>query len=104
MTVIKSDNDFAIIIALDIWKNRNAKVKRTRSEAREINVAIRQLADALNGETLSGSRWLLLYEIKTNKLINETEMPSIEMNPFFEKMNSLNITFYKSVRYESDSP
>lgn len=104
LRTIKSDNDFAIIIALDIWKNKNAKVKRTRSEAREINVAIRQLADALNGETLSGSRWLLLYEIKTNKLINETEMPSIEMNPFFEKMNSLNITFYKSVRYESSSP
>ena len=95
---IKSDNDFAIIIALDMWRNRNAKVQRSRTEAHSINSAIQQLINTLNGETLNGNRWLLLYEIKANKLVDESQLPAFEINPFFKKMLSLGITFYNSVR------
>lgn len=98
LKVIKSDNDFAIIIALDLWKYRNHCIKRTRIEAREINAAIRDLSNTLNGETLSGARWLLLYEIKVNRLIDNSLVPKIEMDNFFEKLSSFGVTFYKSVR------
>lgn len=47
---LKSDNDFAIIIALDLWKNRNRSIKRSRSEARDINATIRELTSTLKGE------------------------------------------------------
>ena len=54
------DNDFAIIVALDIWKNHNKSVLRTKHEARLINESIKLLMHSLNGEKLSGARWLLL--------------------------------------------
>ena len=82
INIIKSDNDFAIIIALDLWRYRNQKIKRTRKEAQNINEAIRELAQELKGEKLSGARWLLLYEIKVNKLLDDKIMPEIEMNSF----------------------
>ena len=98
LDVIKSDNDFAIIIALDLWKHRNHCINRTRNEARNINTAIIGLVNSLKGEKLTGARWLLLYEIKVNKLIDETRMSGIEMNRFFEKMISLGVSFYRSVK------
>ena len=98
LNVIRSDNDFAIIIALDLWKHRNHCIKRTRVEAREINAAIRDLSNTLKGETLTGARWLLLYEIKVNRLIDDSMVPQIQMDNFFEKLSSLGVTFYRSVR------
>ena len=98
LDTLKSDNDFAIIIALDLWKNRNRSIKRSLSEAREINATIRELTSKLKGEKLSGSRWLLLYEIKANKLVDEALIPSLELDLFFEKLLSLNISFYESVK------
>ena len=97
LNVIKSDNDFAIIIALDLWKHRNHSIKRSRVEARDINSAIRNLAEALKGEKLSGSRWLLLYEVRVNKLIDDEFLPDIEMDDFFQKLFSLSISFYIGV-------
>ena len=98
LNVIKSDNDFAIIIGLDLWKHRNHRVNRTRTEAREINTAIIDLINSLKGEKLTGSRWLLLYEIKVNKLIDDSMTPEIEMDDFFNKLSSLGVSFYRGVR------
>jgi hypothetical protein len=100
LSVLKSDNDFAIIIALDLWKYRNDSVNRNRQEARDINIAIRDLIDALEGEKLTGARWLLLYEIAANKLLDEKAIPAFDMDDFFKKMMSLNAKFYRSVREE----
>lgn len=100
LEVLKSDNDFAIIIALDLWKNQKKRVTRTRSEAHLINIAIDGLLDSLKGETLKGARWLLLYEISVNHLVDEKKIPDLEMNSFFQKMSSLNVSFYQSVREE----
>ncbi len=93
--ILHSDNDFAIIIALDLWKNSNEMVVRTKSEAREINLALDWLLVQLNGEKLSGARWLLLYEIIVNKLVTSKKMPTVELNEFFKKMVDLNISFYR---------
>jgi len=95
--ILCSDNDFAIIIALDIWKNRNKSVMRTPAEAKSIKAAIRELATSLSGEKLSGARWLLLYEIVLHQLVPTENMPAIEFNAFFEKMSELNISFYKGI-------
>ena len=72
INTLSSNNDFAIIIALDIWKNHNRSVNRTKQEARIINTRIRELIGVLNGEKLSGSRWLLLYELYIHKFVPES--------------------------------
>lgn len=92
--ILKSDNDFAIIVALDLWKNSKDLVVRTKTEAREINKAVDWLLLQLNGEKMSGSRWLLLYEMSVNKLVSSKKMPTLELNDFFEKMLDLNVSFY----------
>lgn len=96
--IINSDNDFAIIIALDIWKNRNKSVERNKAQARTINESISKLSKLLIGETFSGPRWLLLYEIIMHKLVPDEQIPSPETNDFFKKMMDLSISFYSSVK------
>jgi hypothetical protein len=98
LRVINGDNDFATIIALDLWKNRNRKVIRSKSVAGSIKKAIERLMNSLQGEKLSGARWLLLYEIMAHKLVSESLMPTIECSEFFRKMLSLKVSFYQSVR------
>ena len=93
--ILKSDNDFAIIIGLDIWKNHNKCVIRTKHEARLINEGIKSLMSTLNGEKLSGSRWLLLYELHVHKFVSEELLPKLEINDFFKKMFELGVSFYQ---------
>ncbi len=101
INTIKSNNDFSIIIALDIWKNRKDMVERNKSEAQKINIAIRQLLNNLEGEKISGPRWLLLYELHANNLISKKNLPAIDFNEFFQKILSMKITFYKGVKQSS---
>ena len=98
LKTIKSDNDLAIIIALDLWKNRNNRVKRSKIEAEMINKEVEKLLKSLEGEKLSGPRWMLLYEIVANKLVKKAQIPVLNTDPFFEKMLEKNICFYKSVK------
>ena len=95
--VLNGDNDFAIIIALDFWKKNNSRVIRTQAQARKINQAIDKLLEKLKGEKLSGSRWLLLYEIMVNELVPKAKQPVVEKDAFFEKMLELGVSFYKTV-------
>lgn len=92
--ILNSDNDFAILIALDLWKNRNKSVIRTPTQAKAINSAIKELSQSLAGEKMSGSRWLLLYEATMHKLFTAEYMPTVELNEFFEAMKMLKISFY----------
>ena len=94
--IIFCDNDFAIIIALDIWKNHNKSVPRTKHEARLINESIKALMHSLNGEKLSGARWLLLYELHIHKFVPDDLLPPVEKNDFFKKMLELQISFYNA--------
>jgi hypothetical protein len=96
INIMRSDNDFAIIIALDIWKNHNKSVPRTKHEARLINESIEALMHSLNGEKLSGARWLLLYELHIHKFVPDDLLPPVEKNDFFKKMLELQISFYNA--------
>ncbi len=96
INIMRSDNDFAIIIALDIWKNHNKSVSRTKYEARRINESIKSLMHSLNGEKLSGARWLLLYELHIHKFVSDDLLPPVEKNDFFKKMLELQISFYNA--------
>lgn len=98
--VLLSDNDFAIIIALDIWKNRNKAVVRTRQEARRINDSVKLLAQKLEGEKLSGSRWLLVYETTIHGFLPDYSLKDEDMDDFFKKLKECNITFYNSIKSE----
>jgi len=98
LNILKSGDDFSIIIALDIWKNKNKYVQRTRSEATKIKKAINSLVIELNGETMSGSHWLLLHEILMHKLIDANIIPVINRNSFFKELIRLNISFYMSIK------
>ena len=98
--VLLSDNDFAIILALDIWKNRNKAVVRTRQEARRINDSVKLLAQKLEGEKLSGSRWLLVYETTIHGFLPDYSLKDEDMDDFFKKLKECNITFYNSIKSE----
>jgi len=98
ISIIKSGNDFAIVIALDIWKNQKKCVIRTKLEARNIMKAIKILVSELKGEGYSNSRWFLLHEIRMHSLIDATLMPVLAKNDFFDKLYSCRITFYKGIK------
>lgn len=97
INILKSKNDFAIIIALDIWKNRKTYVTRTKAEAQKINESIRELLNEVTGEKLSGSRWLLLYEMRMHQFVKDDQIPDIEIDDFFDKMLKMKISFYHSI-------
>ena len=96
LKAINSKNDFVIIIALDIWKNRKSTVDRDKTTAEKINKAIASLVESLSGEKLSGSRWLLLYEMISHNLAEKEFLNTIEVDDFFKKMLNLGISFYNS--------
>lgn len=98
ISILKSDNDFATIIALDLWKYRNHSVNRNRAQAHKINTTISEFATSLKGEQFSGSRWLLLYEIIMHRLVPNDLMPTPDINDFFKKMMDLKVCFYSSVK------
>lgn len=96
--ILRSDNDFAIIIALDIWKNRKDSVIRTKHEARNINAAIRDLLHGLQGEVISGARWLLIYEAHIHRLIPNYSIDETTLSDFFKKLIENKVSFYKSIK------
>lgn len=95
LSIIQSENDLAIIIALDMWTHHNKKVVRTRTEAHEINLAVRDLADSLSYETYGGSRWLLLYESDIHSLFPKDFYTPVTMTPFFTLLKQNRIDLYK---------
>lgn len=92
--ILSSTNDFAILIALDYWKNNKSKVIRSRTQASEINKLIESLANNLVGETYSGSRWLILYEIERHDLIKKEIWTKPASDDFFNKLYELKVSFY----------
>lgn len=96
--ILNSDNDFAILIALDLWKNRNKSVIRKPTQAKAINSAIKDLSQSLAGERMTGSRWLLLYEATMHKLFSAQYMPDVELNDFFKAMQARNVSFYIGIQ------
>lgn len=95
--VLRCSNDFAIVIALDIWKSRKKSVQRTRSQATEINKSIEWLSSELSGEEYSGSRWFLLHEIKMHGLMTAKLMPKPGKTDFFNELQEQKVTFYRSI-------
>ena len=96
--ILKNYEDFSAIIALDIWKRENGFVKRTRTEAVEINRQIKNLAKKLENETYCGEHWLLLYEVNRHKLLSNKKYGYKEpkMNDFFKLLCKNNISFYSN--------
>ncbi len=77
--------------------DRNKSVNRTPAEARRINAEVKSLATRLNGETMKGSRWLLLHEIAMHQLIDSRLMPTIATDPFFTELTTHKVSFYKGI-------
>lgn len=97
--ILKTRDDLSLIIALDIWKNANKSVKRTKPEARVINSLIEELFEDLKNESYKGEHWLLLYESKHHKLNPDNKHEYTESeSKFFKKMRELEISFYSSVK------
>ena len=95
LSIIHSENDLAIIIALDIWAHHNKRVLRTRTEAHEINLAVKELANSLSFEEYKGNRWLLLYEAEVHSLFPKGVYAPIAMTPFFTLLRQKGIDLYK---------
>lgn len=94
IAVLKSQDDFSIIIALDIWRYHNKKVVRTKSQAHLINNAIKNLANDLSSESYERPRWLLLHEIEMHKLLSSSVYTPVTRPPFFQALCDNGITFY----------
>lgn len=95
LSIIQSENDLAIIIALDMWTHHNKRVLRTRTEAREINLAVNDLANSLSHEKYEGNRWLLLYEAEAHSLFPKGVYTPIAMTPFFSLLRQNGIDLYR---------
>jgi hypothetical protein len=78
-----------------MWTHHNKKVVRSRTEAHEINLAVKDLADSLSYETYDGSRWLLLYEADTHSLFPKGFYTPVTMTPFFTLLKQNGIDLYK---------
>lgn len=97
INILKCSNDFAIIIGLDVWKNRNKSVIRNPHEASQINRTIKELCNSLKGEQYNGARWLLLYEMKIHGLVAPEMLPVLDVDDFFDEMYKNRVTFYKGL-------
>ena len=92
---LKSQDDFSIIIALDIWQHHNNMVVRTKTQAKEINDAVKALADDLSREDYAGSRWLLLHEAEMHGLFPRSVYSPITRSTFFQALYDNGISFYE---------
>ncbi len=95
LSIIQSENDLAIIIALDMWAHHKQRVIRTSTEARDINLAVKELANSLSFEKYEGNRWLLLYEAEAHSLFPKGVYTPIAMPPFFTLLRQNGIDLYK---------
>ena len=95
--ILKSNNDFAIIIALDIWRNMSIKLEAIERQDEDIRQHISILMNSLQGEQYSGSRWLLLYESKFHNLMDLSHI-NVEERSFFSDLMRHNVTFFKSLK------
>ena len=93
-----SEQDFAIIIALDLWKNNKNNVIRNRLSTIEFNKKLKSLSDSLKGEQYAGPRWLLLHEILMHKLLPKKLRPIPNNDLFFDEMVKEKVSFYKSIK------
>ena len=97
INILKCSNDFAIVMALDIWENHEKFEIKNTDKADEINKGIEKLSHELTGEEFSGARWFLLYETRIHGLI-PSEFTSTPLDDdFFKKLYEHRVTFYQSV-------
>lgn len=100
INILKCSNDFAIVMALDIWENRKKLVIRTKKQAREINKGIEELSCELKEEKLSGARWFLLYETRIHGLMPPEFTSTPLDDDFSKKLYEHKVTFYQSISDE----
>ena len=96
IAVLNSQDDFSIIIALDIWRHHNTLVKRSKAQASKINKAIQNLAKELSGEKYVGARWMLLHEAELHDLFPNSVYTPMKRTPFFELLFNNKISFYEA--------
>ncbi len=96
IAALNSQDDFSIIIALDIWRHHKSLVKRTKAQANGINKAVTTLAAELTGENYHGARWLLLYEAEKHNLFPKGVYTAITKTPFFATLFNNDISFYET--------
>lgn len=87
------DNDFIRIIALDIWANHRDKVRIEANCGTIISEYVMNLEREMQGQSMDGEHWLLLYESAMHGLLN-IAINNGKTASFFEEMNRLGISFY----------
>lgn len=101
--IFQSENQFAIIILLDImYKNDDYKSDYFKSLKKLIRDQLYEYDESIDGRKsnmLWSEFWLLAYEADKNKWLNiDPQKPFIptERNEFFKKLKKLNIEFYNA--------
>ena len=94
LNILKSGDDFSIIIALDIWKNHYERIQNSTFFQMDLIDAVHNVFNALKSCDYLGEHWLLLYESEIHNLNPNKDYVYPEKDDFFKKMKELNITFY----------
>lgn len=87
------DNDFIRIIALDLWVNGRSRVNRTPHVAGKNNKKAQVIETAMQGQSMDGEHWLLLFESDVHGLM-AVSIDNGKTAPFFKEMKRLGISFY----------
>lgn len=90
---LKIDNDLIRIISLDLWINRNESIEADASLVSEINELISAIQNDMQGQSMDGEHWLLLYESDMHGFMN-VSIKNGGTASFFEEMRRLGISFY----------
>ena len=94
--IIKMQNDFSCIIALDIVNNHNYLINDYLENKVVIENVINELMNSLADYDYKNEHWLLLYESELHDFFcGKFSYP--EKDKFFKKMKELNISFYRQM-------
>ncbi len=100
LKVLKSENDLAIIIMLDILAKQNLldveAIKKQRSEIRHMLEEANDPDSEQKSELMWSSHWLLAYEAERRKWLKFPGSPFelVKKNPFFKRLIEDGVYFY----------
>ena len=103
ISIINTNNDFAIMMILDLLNNHRHEIVEYSYEKQKVNKTIKkhlkELTISLEKESMLTKRWFLIYEINFYNLKTYRVFDNIikSNDPIINLLKSSNINFYKTV-------
>lgn len=94
LEVLRQGCDLAVIIALDLWRNHRDRIQPTPYETRLVNAQRREIEHAMEGASMDGEHWMLLYEAHRHKLLRSVDITTGATARFFAALDEMDVDFY----------